>query len=635
MRRHAHGARGVAGWALIGALACQREVGPDDVPADTPTDTDVGPQPDDTPDDTPRDTPADTVVPGETADTVAPVAAPDLSGVAFLPEPALAGCAVATFGSQRATAVLSAVGDLDGDGVEELVLANAVCPGPVGDIVHPVFAWDAAVDGLRLVNGLGDRLDAPSAAVGALTLVDFDEDGDADLIAAWRDPRRSNQTVMLQANLGNGTFEPRTWSADAAAPVTAGIYGFGLGWDGDDGVTIWSATRAADLGPADPHHVGRLRRRGGAWQLDATWGAQRPDLPGAWAWVPMSRSPNVTPVEHLFASVNHVPGDDDYHLGVADGVWEPATFVHRELDGTGRPVNALHFSTPACTDDTPVCFTPMGGTMVRFAASDASGADVARDCVLIAAGGSTPVYVQCPDPSGGWVEDGALGAAFSVALPAGPGGSPPPPRSSWQVSGTWDVNADGWVDVVVTTGRDFDVRPVSPSYAFLHTPACRGVGCARFAMAELPWPAGHVLGAVHLVVPRADGSWAVLVVPSLNAVYDDGVDAPRALRWSLPAGRHWLAVRVGSGHDLRGLGSIVRPHVEDAAGLPLATSAEVLLMSAPTWGMPGANPPLLLGIPASAASVSLEVDLPGCRPTVTVTTSVWDQPIDVPVAPCP
>ncbi len=635
MPRGHHGARWVGWLALPVAWSCTDAGGGDGkAPVDDDPLVDSSPSIVDTPVDTPEDTPAETS-PGETADTPSPVLPPDLVGVGFAADPALAGCEVASFFGLRANAVIAAAGDLDGDGISELVLANASCPGPSGDVVHPIFAWDPARDGLRLTDGLGDRLDASPTAVSALAIVDFDDDGDADLAASWLDPFGSNQALVLQANDGSGRFEAQHWTSDASDALTAGLYGFGVGWEETDGVTFWVATRDSELGPGVPHHVGRLQRRGASWQLEVAWGEAREGLPNAWAWIPMSRHPNDAPFEHAFVAVNHVPGADDYHLALTDGRWEPSTFVHREVDGTGRPVNALHFATPACTDDTPVCFTPMGGTMLRFDVEDAAGARSSRDCVLIAAGGEAPVYVQCPDPAGGWTEDGALGVSFGVNLPSGAGGTPPPPRSSWQIRANWDVNADGWMDVVVTTGRDFDVRPLSPSYAFLQTPACRGLACDRFVMSELPWPDGHVLGTVSLVVPRADGSWAVITAPSLNAVYADGVDAPRVLRWSLPAGRRWLALRVGASHDLRALGSVLRPQFFNAAGQVLPATSEVLLMPAPTWGMPGGNDPVVIGVPQDAVSAVVDVDLPGCRPTVRVSTATFDAPLEVPIEPCP
>lgn len=587
---------------------------------DTPTTQDTPVDPGDTP-----------AVETETASPAPPPMPLDLSGVTFVEDPALTGCGVASFGGNRARAVLAATADLDGDGVDEVVLANAACQGVGGAVTHPVFGWDPVAEGLVLRDGLADRLDIPTTEVGALTFVDVDEDADADLVAAWPAPQQGPQTLLIAANDGSGRFDRLAWIAEGSATTTAGLYGFGLGWQEESGFTLWTANRAPDQAPSGAHRVGRLQRAATGWRLNTTWGEARDSVAGAWAWIPMSRDPNLSPFEHMFVAVNHVPGPDDYHLSLTDGTWEPPTFVHRETDASGRPINALHFASPTCTDDTPVCFTPMGGTMVRF--DDGGGAH--RDCLLIAAGGGSPVYVQCPDPAGGWREDGLLGSAFAVVLPNGPGGTPPPPRSSWQVLGTWDLNADGWMDVTVTTGRDFDLRPASPSYAFLQTPGCAGAGCARYAMSELPWPEGHVLGVATAVVPRASGGWAVIAVPSLNTVYDDGLDTPRALRWTLASDRRWLAVRVGDGHDLRGVGSVVRPRFRDETGALLPSTTEILLMPAPSWGMPGGNAPVIVGVPSEAVSASVEVDLPGCRPTVQAAVTAFDAPVDVAIAACP
>ncbi|MFM2161440.1 MAG: hypothetical protein RLZZ383_952, partial [Pseudomonadota bacterium] len=200
---------------------------------------------------------------------------------------------------------------------------------------------------------------------------------------------------------------------------------------------------------------------------------------------------------------------------------------------------------------------------------------------------------------------------------------------AWNVSATLDVDADGWNDVLVTMGRDRGAFPAMPTRVFLQNPDCHDDACARFLPAELPIGGGHRTSWQTLPVQDASGAWRLLHLVGSNGTDPTAVTLPEILTSTPAPGRGWLAVRVGALHDLRAVGSVVRPRFFDPLGRVLPSMPEVLVSQPATWGAPGFNPVVVLGVPAGSVRAEVTVDLPGTWADVVLATTTWNTTLDV------
>jgi len=335
------------------------------------------------------------------------------------------------------------------------------------------------------------------------------------------------------------------------------------------------------------------------------------NLSGAWSWVPVSLDATVDPFEHLFATVNPIGVYEDFHWRTADAVWEPDAFVDASRGPRGEPLDAVHFAQPACSTASATCFTPMGGSMLRLPDTDDAGTPVWRDCAAISTGvGPWPVFVGCP-VQGRLLESGGLVDALR-----GPDAGDV--RLAWQVSGTWDVNADGFHDVLVTNGRDAGPFPAQPSYAFLRRPGCFDGACGRYVRVDLPLDPGHHHGLALIPVRRADGGWTWLGLANSNAV-DPAADARVAVfRWSPTEPDGWVSLGLGALHDLRAMGAVVTPRFVDAQGDVVVQGEPTLVALASTRGHPGVQQPMIWGLPPGAVSAVARVAPRGGAPAYDV-----------------
>jgi hypothetical protein len=204
---------------------------------------------------------------------------------------------------------------------------------------------------------------------------------------------------------------------------------------------------------------------------------------------------------------------------------------------------------------------------------------------------------------------------------------------SWQVSATWDFNADGFLDIIVTAGHDAGPFAAMPQMVYLQQPGCYDASCQRYVPVEIPIDYGHYHGLAPMTVQSADGAWHVLAV--LNTSVEAQPSVPTAFLWTTTEEKRWVSLAVGAMHDLRAIGSRVRMAFYDDAGQQIPSTTEALLALTPTWGSPGFNGPLIMGVPAGATRMEAELDLPRCHSSVSLVITEFNRPYNVGVPPCP
>lgn len=613
-------------WVCLAAApACG--VGPDpDLPPDTDTDTVVD------------DVPTDSLDTPDTTDT--PVhPAPDLSGVVINPglgAAVLDRCRVRMTGARRPATLPVASGDLDGDGSVEIVLFNQVCTTTDGVDLHtPVLRFDPAVGDLVLVEAL--RWTGPDGVgpgeVGAATLVDLDTDGDPDLVA---DALWNGAIVFVWLNDGAGSLVPvvQTGVRAGFGFLNAGFSFADVDADGRQDVIAMGGEQASVSATARP--VPLYNRLPGA--MDVAPDAFAPAAGAAqWTVVLFSDAPQTEPGRYVFTTSNNAVGLEDYVWRVSDGANMPDDLFRMDRDPvSGAPRNAWWFLDPRCGSESPACVTPMGGGSMRLAWPSTGEA---VDCVVISTGwAEAPVEVFCPQ-DGAWLEAGDIVAQLSVPSGLYP---PPPPDSpggptllTWQITDRWDFNADGAVDVLITEGRDAGDFSPMPQFAFLGDPACADASCDRYALAPLPELTGHHHGLGWFPVRLADGSWQLLGWLNSDAESTESNARVAFFSWHTDASRRWVALQLGRPDRLESVGALVSGVTTDAAGAVVGPRWERTHALTPTWGYPGSNPPILIGVPEGAAALHVEVDLPGCHPSVAIDVTTFNQPVELDVPPCP
>lgn len=496
--------------------------------------------------------------------------------------------------------------DLDGDGVVEVVLGNLRCLDEAGGSVDdPVARWNAEAGRLVIAESFSTHVRGPPTHYGpAMTFLDVDGDGDADLVGTIPDPLDASRLRPVWWNDGAGTFSSAPLGASLDGRTLTAYGAFGLATDASARVHLWMASRAAFAPPDQPTAPTDVTAVEG--RLEGTVHVQgaRPDLAGAWSWTAVSTDPTQRPFEYLFATVNPGTAVEDFHWGLDAAAWAPDDFIDAARGSRGEPVDAVLFAQPMCGTASPTCFTPMGGSMLRLPTRDEAGGPAWRDCAGISTGsGIWPVFVACPE-GGRLLETGGLVSALQ-------GPAAQDIRLAWQVSGTWDVNADGYHDVIVTNGRDAEPYPAQPNYAYLRRPGCFDDTCGRYALVEWPIAWGHHHGFALVPVPRSDGGWTWLGLANSNAV-DPVLDARvAAFVWSPTAPDGWVSLGLGALHDLRGMGAVVTPTFVDAAGATVAVGEPTLVSLASTRGHPGVNQPLVWGLPVGATGAFATVEPPG------------------------
>jgi hypothetical protein len=549
----------------------------------------------------------------------------------------LAACTVAEVGGYRPNHLPAPLVDLDQDGQTELVLFNMACTDASGARVdHPILRVNPATARLEVVGTLLDRigdtvLQQPFSAAG---FADLDHDGDADLLATMPRLDADPAVVWLQNATGALRVRPMTVldHPGSQPALTNAALGF-ADVDGDgvvEGVVPFllpgDAPSDARFGLVD------VGPQGGVG-VTASWlehSAGRVD----WAVAPVSLEPDRDPWAWTWLAQSRRPTADDDLYTTARGTKLPDDTLDVRIDPmTGAPQDAAIFLEPVCGSRSTSCLTPMGATSVWVpddADDDGPLPATWSLCFLVSTGiYRWPVGVFCDDGSGAHLhERGALADAMAPPAEA-------TTTLSWQIVPSWDLNADGFSDLIVTMGRDASVYAPMPTLAYLQTPGCASDTCPRWARTEIPGTLGHHYALETLPVQLADGSWRVLAFLSTDVHPVDPSITLDAFWWTPPPGHHWLALQLGDRHDLRAIGATVHVRRFDAAGQPVAGTERLLHALQPTRSTPGSNSPILLGVAPGTTRIELEIDLPRCHPTVTVDVTAFDQPVTVDVPPCP
>ncbi len=623
-------------WA-IEAAGCVRTPTPDDaVAADTHTHTDLPTVHTDTDEAGETDTDSSSLEDSARDDTDPSVGVgppPTLAGVVWSTalQSAISGCVPTSFGGRRAQSIPVAVADIDGDLIVEVLLANQICPNAEGEpIPSPFVRYDAALDALVVGESLASHLTQGTIvrSMASVSFLDLDLDGDADLVGNIVNGPSPDAFTPVWWNDGTGRFTPAAFRTEGPA--------FEYGDGGPLGVTDIDANGRMDL-------VVPVRNpSGGTLPLAVLHTADEADLRlevgrfedlagiSGWAFVPFSLRPTFDPWQLLFAAGDPTGLTHDYTWFVPDGDAVPDTFVEPLRDAvTGAVLDGTAFLDPTCGSASPGCLTPMGGSMMRLVTREATTAR-AEDCFLVSTGSSAmPISVWCPNAAGdGFYESGPLGRSFAAPVSA-------ETTLAWLPSGLWDTNADGWMDVTLTLGRDLGRFPPMPQRAYLQTPGCYAAECPRYVPVDLPMERGHHYAQLLVPVQDAEGAWSLLTFWSSHAGAEEVDSAVQVVRWSVAAPARWIGLQVGAVSDLRMAGAVVRPQFFDAGGKRLAGTEEVLMSVGSTVGAPGANNPVILGVPAGAVRASIEVDFAGCRGTVVVDGTELRGVWTVPIPDCP
>lgn len=667
--------------ALMGGLcACAPNTGPSDHPArdSDVIDTDLSldsdpPDPEDTDQAAPGDTDVDTDVDTD-ADTAGPPMDADLAHPEHIPGALFgtdAGGDVGFYQGSGTTGpcrMLSLPGgaplvypvgviDLTGDAVPEVVLFNEQCEDPSRPgqwLRHPVLTWDVPTGRLRPIGAFADHIARGVALhnyVGTASFVDVDGDGKLDLVSDWavtwqRFDRDPGGFVLMNDGHDSFALAPVTASPGASeyqyAGSPSGVVALSdLDGDGDMDLvadvtnSVFAVKVVAIFNHSDRLAPGSVEPR---FSVDFSY-FQGAALTSVFGFASFAFDPRRPDQGFLITEgsdgVGGVPGAEYvYQVGTTSAVQVADDFISER-----SPADGYYFNFPECTDLNLTCAMPMGGSQIRF--PDLRGGQLAwRDCLTTATGKSpVPVLVLCEDELSSHLwEDGALTQAFNNVL------SQPVPTTplGWAIDGRFDLNADGMADVMVMNGEDQGHFPIQESYVYLTDPACLDGSCPRYAQKFLPKGAGHAHGVLWFPVPTSNGGTKMLIVSTSDAVGAEG--HPQFLTWEAEPSRRWFALQLGGLGDLRATGAIVRYRFLDASGAPLRDAVlgqelQVVASLAVTWGFPGLNSPVVLGVPEHAASVHVTVELPGASATVREldidASTGWNRSYDVAVAPTP
>ncbi len=641
---------GRGAWTLLLALACTPKTDPGDtdatVDSDTVGDSDTLVSPDTDALDTDTgasdtdvvDTDADTdVIDTDTQHAANQLALNTIPGAVFdagvgadLAFDHGLGGACRAMGSPGAAPQVYAIGaiDLTADGVAELVLFNQSCEDPSHPGVwldNPIATYDPSTDRLRVIGSFLDHV-APGVTtnpfVSTASFVDLNGDGALDLVSDWNvdNTRLSDATRgYILMNDGHDMFAPPryTVAGDGAALTymrdPAGTIGLtDSDADGDMDLTVLvnvagGGTRMVHLlnlsNSTYVDGLGQVVSLGFVVDVDYFQGTTPSSTYtfAGFAFDPLRPDRSVA----ICQGMGTISGDEFvYAFGASHGVQVARDFI------AAGPTPAI-FALPECVDQSLSCAAPMGGSQIRFPRL-VLGALTWTDCFATSTGmAPLPVATFCENANHtALLEDGALTGSFANHAP--------PPHATvplaWQIDGRFDVNVDGLTDVLVTNGEDQGPFPTQESYVYLTNPGCLDGACARYEQKFLPKGAGHAHGLLWVPVTRADGSTRILLATTSDSVSGEG--APQFLTWSAEPARRWVALQVGAWGDWSAIGAVVRTRFVDAAGQPIADAVlgqELQNLNAlpVTWGFPGANSPIVLGVPDAASAVDVRVDLPG------------------------
>lgn len=607
------------GWLVL--IGCEPTAGTDAPETDDPAETVETADTVDTPT---VDTPEDTTPP-----------VPDLTDVLVDPtiaDAVLAGCHVRLVNGRRPSTLPVASADLDGDGAVEVVLFNQVCVDASGaELIHPVLRFDGAQ--MQLVGALRwDEANGPVGDTQAADFVDLDADGDADLIA---DARTNGSIVHVWQNDGAGSFSPAPLVGEREGFQVYQSGGFTLAdLDGDGALDLLAM--GIDLvdviGSARPVPIyNRLPDT-----MEVVPDATAPSSGAAgYSLILFSDAPTADPARYVFTLSTTPTGTEDYVWSVPDLVNLPDDFVGVQRDElTGAVINAAWFVEPSCGGEAPACVIPMGGGTVRVR-RPGPWAESWADCLVLSTGRSlAPAAFFCPDPaSGRYLEAGDL--SQQISIPSERVGGPGATSLAWIVTDRWDYNADGEPDVLFTHGRDAGPFPPMNQFVFLGDPACRDGTCARYALGDPAWGTGHYHGIGWFPYQDADGSWRLIGWLSSDAESEEDGARVGLFSWRTTGDRRWVALELGAPGRLEAIGARVRGSYVDGSGATVGEPWERTAALLATWGQSGGDPPMIVGVPPAAASLRLDIDLPGCHPSVTLEVTAFNRPVRVDVPACP
>ncbi len=568
-------------------------------------------------------------------DTPAAPARPDLADIVVDPtiaDAVLAGCHVRVLNSRRPPTLPVASADIDGDGQIEVVLFNQVCVDAGGaELVHPVLRFDGAR--MQLVGALRwADTNNPPGETNAASFVDIDADGDVDLLA---DARTQSTIIHVWRNDGTGAF--------TAAPLRGERPGFFFYPTGGFTLTDLDADGALDLltmgidtvdvlGSARPVPV--YNRLPDAMEVSPDATAPSSGSAG-YSLLLFSEAPATDPARYLFTLSTTPTGTEDYVFGLPDLTNLPDDFVGVQRDEvTGAVENAVWFADPTCGGEAPACVIPMGGGNVRVH-RPGPWEEPWTDCLTLTTGRpNAPAAFFCPDPvSGRYLEAGDLAAQVAIpgSLLSGSGGI----SLAWIVTDRWDYNADGEPDLLFTHGRDAGPFPPMRQFVFLGDADCRDGACTRYELEDTGWVPGHFHGIGWYPYQDADGSWRLLGWLSSDAESEEEGARAGMFSWRTTGDRRWVALELGTPHRLEAIGARVRGSYVDAAGAAVGEPWERTSALLSTWGEAAGDPPMVVGVPPEAVALNLDIDLPGCHPSVALQVTSFNQPVRVDVPACP
>lgn len=499
-------------------------------------------------------------------------------------------------------------------GAFELWLAQVSCGTATEMVDDPVLRWDLGSDKLVLAGSWWDRLGIARVAgwVGALSLVDLDADGDADLVT---DLRGAQDALPVWLQDADGRFEPA--ELGAPAPFATGVgTPMVVDKDGDGHLDVlYTIPSEGETGA----RIGWVRQRArGDWTSDGSAFEPQPGLAG-WVLVGASLRPAEVGVTHVVSATNDVSSTEEFTYELATGAVVPDTFFDLRRDPEShQAVNGARFLQPICANLAHTCLTTMGGGMLRHR----TGEGWVDRLALTTGDARFPIGVFEPDPAAGrfW-EDGAAAMGFAALI--GPGGS----SLWWDLETRWDVNADGVLDLIATAGHDAGVFDAMWVQAFLG-------GEGQPQAVRVPFEAGHAHGIGHAVLPRSDGTWVTLAWTATSRPVVESVVAPQFLLWEPNDNRPWMALQVGERADVSAAGTLLALHFQTEGGEPVGLSSEVRLASMATWGDPADNGPVVLAVPDGASQLVVRQLRPGCDLPAEVVMDVESGLRVVPPAGC-
>jgi hypothetical protein len=468
--------------------------------------------------------------------------------------------------------------------------------------------------------------------VDSAAFLDVDDDGDADLIGvigmigtesavSTREPlwTRDDHGAFVAA----GTPDPDGDTQFGAFAIRGGITAVDI--DGDHQMEVLAPFL---LSVSEPRLAWIVPPRDGPTRVTLDRFHRDPPTLG-WSLSPLFADDR--PWARVLITINGIASEFDVTWDLATGDDLGDAYFDARIDpATGAPTLAAFFSQPSCATRSPICLTPMGATSAILHTSDTAEPEAL--CTLISTGSRVqPVAVFCEEGPGGQLVDRgdlARSLGFPLAIPGA--------LLSWQIDTGWDLDANGLLDVVVTTGQDATLPEAMPVVAWLQIPGCYAATCRRYDPRTVDdLGLGHRHGLQRFPVVRADGTEALLVVTSSSQ--EAGPGAAEAWTWQPPPERRWVALQLGARSDWTAFGARVEvrwdlgpsgprtpavpPVPDDRAAPPPHLHA---VMS--TWTHPGSNDPIVFGVPDEATGGSVTLTVPGCA-------APWEVALDLAHAP--